>query len=62
MKNGISFNNHSTGDDYTSTWQNDGQVKFVQLKNGDTLRYLEIGNGDRDKFLAKFLTFRREEE
>ncbi len=35
----------SAGDNYTSTWQNDGQVKFVRLKNGDSLRYLEIGSG-----------------
>jgi pimeloyl-ACP methyl ester carboxylesterase len=35
----------SAGDNYTSTWHNDGQVKFVQLKNGVSLRYLEIGSG-----------------
>jgi pimeloyl-ACP methyl ester carboxylesterase len=35
----------SAGDNYTSTWQNDGQVKLAQLKNGVSLRYLEIGSG-----------------
>jgi pimeloyl-ACP methyl ester carboxylesterase len=35
----------SIEDNYTSTWQNDGEVKFIQLKNGISLRYLEIGTG-----------------
>jgi pimeloyl-ACP methyl ester carboxylesterase len=35
----------SAGDNYTSTWQNDGQVKLARLKNGVSLRYLEIGSG-----------------
>jgi pimeloyl-ACP methyl ester carboxylesterase len=40
-------NKHNTQDEdnYTSIWQNDGEIKFVQLKNGISLRYLEIGIG-----------------
>ena len=48
MKNNIIHNTQggeSVGDDYTSSWQNDGEVKFIQLKNGVSLRYLEIGTG-----------------
>ncbi len=35
----------SAEDNYTSIWQDDGEIKFVQLKNGVLLRYLEIGTG-----------------
>ncbi|HEY9206080.1 MAG TPA: alpha/beta hydrolase [Candidatus Methanoperedens sp.] len=44
MENSNSHNMQDE-DNYTSIWQDGGEIKLIQLKNGVSLRYLEIGTG-----------------